>query len=71
VAARAWHPRRAQRLARYEAVVALHRQGHSHVAISRQTGLGRKTVRAGHLVGARMLCILVTFIVLTQRVGSV
>ena len=26
-------------------VVALHRQGHSHAAISRQTGLGRRTVR--------------------------
>lgn len=38
--------RRAQRLARYDAVVALQRQGHSHSAISRQTGLGRRTVRS-------------------------
>jgi transposase len=37
--------RRAQRLARYEDVMGLHRQGHSQTAISRQTGLGRKTVR--------------------------
>jgi transposase len=37
--------RRAQRLARYEAVVALHQQGFSQVAISKQVGLGRKTVR--------------------------
>lgn len=37
--------RRAQRLARYEAVLALHRQGYSQVAISKQVGLGRKTVR--------------------------
>jgi len=37
--------RRAQRLARYDAVVALHQEGYSHAAISRQTGLGRKTVR--------------------------
>jgi transposase len=37
--------RRAQRLARYDAVVALHQQGHSHAAISRQMGLGRRTVR--------------------------
>jgi transposase len=36
---------RAQRLARYDAVVVLHQQGHSHAAISRQTGLGRRTVR--------------------------
>jgi transposase len=44
--------RRAQRLARYEAVVALDRQGHSHAAISRQTGLGRKTVRRYLRAGA-------------------
>jgi transposase len=37
--------RRAQRLARYEAVLALHQQGYSQVAISKQVGLGRKTVR--------------------------
>jgi transposase len=37
--------RRAQRLARYEAVLALHQQGFSQVAISKQVGLGRKTVR--------------------------
>ena len=37
--------RRAQRLARYDAVIALHQEGHSHAAISRQTGLGRRTVR--------------------------
>jgi transposase len=37
--------RRAQRLARYDGVVALHKEGHSHAAISRQTGLGRRTVR--------------------------
>ena len=37
--------RRTERLARYDAVVALHQQGHSHAAISRQTGLGRRTVR--------------------------
>ena len=37
--------RRAQRLARYEAVLALHQQGYSQVAISEQVGLGRKTVR--------------------------
>ena len=37
--------RRAQRLARYDAVIALHREGHSHAAISRQAGLGRRTVR--------------------------
>jgi transposase len=36
---------RAQRLARYDAVVALHQQGHSDAAISRQLGLGRRTVR--------------------------
>ncbi|HUR06657.1 MAG TPA: transposase [Nonomuraea sp.] len=34
--------RRAQRLARYDAVIALHQEGHSHAAISRQTGLGRR-----------------------------
>jgi transposase len=39
------HERRVQRLARYDAVVALHQEGHSHAAISRQTGLGRRTVR--------------------------
>jgi transposase len=37
--------RRAQRLARYETVLALHQQGFSQVAISKQVGLGRKTVR--------------------------
>jgi transposase len=37
--------RRAQRLARYEAVLALHQQGFSQVAISKQVGLGRKTIR--------------------------
>jgi transposase len=37
--------RRTQRLARYEAVLALHQQGYSQVAISKQVGLGRKTVR--------------------------
>jgi len=37
--------RRTQRLARYEDVMDLYRQGHSQAAISRQTGLGRKTVR--------------------------
>ena len=37
--------RRAQRLDRYEAVLALHQQGFSQVAISQQVGLGRKTVR--------------------------
>jgi transposase len=37
--------RRAQRLARYDAVIALHQEGHSHAAIGRQTGLGRRTVR--------------------------
>jgi transposase len=44
--------RRAQRLARYDAVVDLHRQGHSHAAISRQTGLSRKTVRRYLRAGA-------------------
>jgi transposase len=44
--------RRAQRLARYDAVVNLHRQGHSDAAISRQTGLGRKTVRRYLRAGA-------------------
>ncbi len=43
---------RAQRLARYDAVVALHQQGHSHAAIGRQTGLGRKTVRRYLRAGA-------------------
>jgi transposase len=37
--------RRAQRLARYEAVLALHQQGFSQVAIGKQVGLGRKTIR--------------------------
>jgi len=37
--------RRAQRLDRYEAVLVLHQQGFSQVAISKQVGLGRKTVR--------------------------
>jgi transposase len=37
--------RRARRLARYEAVVALHQQGLSQCAISEQVGLDRKTVR--------------------------
>src|SRR6266536_6575697 len=37
--------RRAQRLARYDTIVALHQEGYSHTAISRRTGLGRKTVR--------------------------
>src|SRR4051812_16735359 len=44
--------RRAQRLARYDAVIALHREGHSHAAISRQTGLGRRTVRRYLRAGA-------------------
>ena len=44
--------RRAQRLARYDAVIALHREGHSHAAISRQTGLSRKTVRRYLRAGA-------------------
>ena len=44
--------RRAQRLARYDAVVALHQEGHSHAAISRQTGLGRRTVRRYLRAGA-------------------
>jgi transposase len=37
--------RRAHRLARYEEVLALHRQGLSQIAIGAQVGLGRKTVR--------------------------
>lgn len=37
--------RRAQRLARYEAVMALHQEGFSQVAISKCLGLGRKTIR--------------------------
>jgi transposase len=37
--------RRASRLARYEAVVALQQQGFSQCAISEQLGLGRKTIR--------------------------
>jgi transposase len=37
--------RRAHRLARYEAVVALHQEGFSQVAISKRLGLGRKTIR--------------------------
>ena len=44
--------RRAQRLARYDAVIALHQEGHSHAAISRQTGLGRRTVRRYLRAGA-------------------
>jgi transposase len=44
--------RRAQRLARYDAVVALYQEGHSHVAISRQTDLGRKTIRRYLRAGA-------------------
>jgi transposase len=44
--------RRAQRLARYDTVIALHQEGHSHAAISRQTGLGRKTVRRYLRAGA-------------------
>ena len=44
--------RRAQRLARYDAVIALHQEGHSHAAISRQTGLGRKTIRRYLRAGA-------------------
>ena len=44
--------RRAQRLARYDAVIALHQEGHSHAAIGRQTGLGRKTVRRYLRAGA-------------------
>lgn len=44
--------RRAQRLARYDAVIALHQEGHSHAAIGRQTGLGRKTVRRYPRAGA-------------------
>jgi hypothetical protein len=44
--------RRAQRLARYDAVVALHQEGHSQAAISRQAGLGRKTVRRYRRAGA-------------------
>ena len=38
--------RRARRLARYEAVRALHEQGFSQVAIGQQLGLGRKTIRS-------------------------
>ena len=37
--------RRAERLARYDDVVALHHQGYSQSAIGRHTGLGRRTVR--------------------------
>jgi transposase len=37
--------RRASRLARYEEVIALHRAGHSQVAIGEQVGLDRKTIR--------------------------
>lgn len=37
--------RRAHRLARYEAVLALHQEGFSQVAISKRLGLGRKTIR--------------------------
>jgi transposase len=37
--------RRAHRLARYEAVLVLHQQGFSQVAISQQLGLERKTIR--------------------------
>jgi len=44
--------RRAQRLARYDAVIALHQEGHSHAAISRQAGLGRRTVRRYLRAGA-------------------
>jgi transposase len=44
--------RRAHRLARYDAVVALHQQGHSHSAISRQTGLGQRTVHRYLRAGA-------------------
>ena len=44
--------RRADRLARYDAVVALHQQGQSHSAVSRQTGLGRRTVRRYLRAGA-------------------
>jgi len=44
--------RRAHRLARYDAVVDLHRQGYSHAAIGRQTGLGRRTVRRYLQAGA-------------------
>ena len=39
-------------MARYDAVIALHREGHSHAAISRQTGLGRRTVRRYLRAGA-------------------
>jgi transposase len=39
-------------LARYDVVVALHQEGHSHAAISRQTGLGRRTVRRYLRAGA-------------------
>lgn len=44
--------RRAQRMARYDAVVALQQQGYSHAAISRQVGLGRRTVRRYLRAGA-------------------
>jgi len=44
--------RRAERLTRYDAVVALHQQGYSQSAISRQTGLGRRTVRRYLRAGA-------------------
>jgi transposase len=37
--------RRAERLARYEAVMARHQEGFSQVAISKRLGLGRKTIR--------------------------
>jgi len=37
--------RRAERLARYDDVVALHQQGYSQSAIGRHAGLGRRTVR--------------------------
>jgi transposase len=44
-AQQAQRARRAPRLARYEAVMALHQQGLSQCAIADQVGLGRKTVR--------------------------
>jgi transposase len=44
--------RRAQRMARYDAVVALQQQGYYHAAISRQVGLGRRTVRRYLRAGA-------------------
>jgi len=44
--------RRAERLTRYDAVVALHQQGYSQSAISRQTRLGRRTVRRYLRAGA-------------------